>query len=108
MTRSITRAEIIDGAIPQISSTQHHVLTHGLCVSLFLSLFLLVYVNFANRVNTVRLNHLMEQSQSLYVQRDKILLEKEQLQMHHQIEKKAQSVHGFVLAKKAKVVNIKL
>lgn len=81
-------------------------LCNVLSAVLIVSLFAIVYLNFSIRVNTSKLNSLMAKNQLLQVQKDSLILEKEQLQMHHHTEKQAASVYGFQLAKKAKVVNI--
>jgi cell division protein FtsL len=83
-------------------------LCNGLSAILIVSLFAIVYLNFSIRVNTAKLNSLMAEGQRLQVKKDSLLLEREQLQMHHHTESKAQSVYGFQLAKTAKVVNIKV
>ena len=108
MTRSIAQAEVLDPPWIQQSTSTAGWVWKAILALLFVSLFLLVYVNFANRVNTAKLNRLIKSGQELQVIRDQILLDKEKLQMHHNIERKAEQIHGFKLAKKAKVVNINI
>lgn len=108
MTRSIAQAEVLHPPWIKQSTLTASWIWKALLALLFVSLFLLVYVNFANRVHTAKLNRLIKSGQELQMIRDQILLNKEKLQMHHNIEKKAEQIHGFKLAKKAKVVNINI
>jgi hypothetical protein len=59
MTRSISRAEVLDAPLIISNGLSVSSVTHVLLVGVFMSLFLLVYVNFSNRVNTTRLNQLL-------------------------------------------------
>ena len=79
-----------------------------LWVVLVISMFAIVYLNFSIRVGTSRLNALISKGISLQEKRDVMLLEKEKLQMNHYTQEKARMVLGYQLAKKAKVVNIKI
>ena len=78
----------------------------GVFGMMILSLLMIVYMGFAIRVSTSQLNGLMSSSASLQAERDGLLLEKERLQMHHQIERNARENLGYHLAKNVKVVNI--
>lgn len=108
MTRSISRAEVLDAPLIISSGLSASTMTHVLLIAVFISLFSLVYVNFSNRVNTVRLNQLLTQEQRLLEKKDQMLLEREKLQMYHHTEQRASKVLGFRLAKKAKVVTIRI
>lgn len=80
----------------------------ALWLILVVSMFAIVYMSFSIRVGTSKLNALISQSIRLQEKRDVMLLEKEKLQMNHYTEEKARRVLGYQLAKKAKVVNIKI
>ena len=108
MTRSISRAEVLDAPLVISNGLSAGAMTHILLIGLFLSLFLMVYVNFSIRVNTVQLNHLLSQQQRLVEKKDHLLLEREKLQMYHHTEQRATNELGFRLAKKAKVVTIRI
>lgn len=79
-----------------------------LWVALVVSMFAIVYLSFSIRVGTSRLNALISKGIGLQEKRDVMLLEKEKLQMNHYTQGKARVVLGYQLAKKEKVVNIKI
>jgi cell division protein FtsL len=106
MARSMVRAETLTFPPIVASGLSASAMTHGLIAVVFISLFMMVYVNFANRVNTVKLNQLLSKHASLLDKKDRMLLEREKLQMYHRTEKHAVQDLGFNLAKKAKVVTI--
>ena len=108
MTRSISRAEVLDAPLIISNGLSVSSITHVLLVAVFMSLFLLVYVNFSNRVNTTRLNQLLTDQQRLLEKKDQMLLEREKLQMYDHTEQRATKALGFRLAKKAKVVTIRI
>ncbi|MBL97981.1 MAG: hypothetical protein CMF52_09210 [Legionellales bacterium] len=106
MARSMVRAETLTFPPVVAPGLSASAMTHGLIAVVFISLFMMVYVNFANRVNTVKLNQLLSKHASLLDKKDRMLLEREKLQMYHRTEKHAVQDLGFNLAKKAKVVTI--
>lgn len=110
MSRSVAREEIIGNAfgVNQQSIFTGAWVSQGLFGMVLVSLFMIVYMNFAIRVATTRLNGVMASSVRLQSERDGLILEKERLQMHHHTEKRARESLGYRLAKDTKVVNIHL
>lgn len=81
--------------------------SHCLVGMVVLSLMMIVYINFANRVNTARLNGLLAQGSRLQAKRDGLTLDKERLLMHHHVESKAQEKLGYQLNKHVKIIKLK-
>lgn len=109
MSRSVVRESVLEQheyVHEQEGITHWQWLWQGVFGMMILSLLMIVYMSFAIRVSTSQLNGLMATGASLQSERDGLLLEKERLQMHHQIEKNARENLGYHLAKNAKVVNI--
>lgn len=75
-------------------------------VALILSLFISVYLNFSIRVSTVKLNSVREEHQLLIMQRDRLMLEIEGLQMRRHTERKATKLHDYRFVGKSKVKHI--